>query len=100
MPLAGQAFFNIPVAPIRVSADNSKAFATQVFMANACWYDQDIAGFHGYLFSAFASKMQQSRTRIHAQHFVSIAMIMVKRINAVPPGISPVIFGKSLLQPF
>src|SRR5271165_1789162 len=70
-------------------------------LRNRCWI-QDSCGrlpqesrlrrlLHGKIVALFSPKSHSCRTAIDAEHFMTGAVIMVKRINAVNPRIGPII---------
>jgi len=97
--LAGEAAVDVPAAAFGIGADYAQVVAFDVLMPNPGRYDDDVARVDLHLPALFAAEVYEGRAGIDAQHFMGGAVIVMKGIDPVAPGIGPVVGGEGVFEP-
>src|SRR5437870_1025807 len=98
-PFARQTPKQIPLPSVRVSSHNAEIRTrADVVMRDARGNENDVAGADLDGLAVLAAESQLCSAIIDTQHFVRRAVIMSKGIDAVSPGVSPVILNECALE--
>src|SRR5438094_4226266 len=89
----------VPVASIRICANNGEVLAPANFLvSNTGRNHNHVPGVHVDILAVLATNSQSCGATKHPQHLVRRAVIMRERINAVSPRVAPVVFGKAFFK--
>src|SRR5205809_774131 len=96
---ARQTAKQIPLASIRVSSHNAKIRTrADVVMGDTRRNENDVTGADLDGLAVLATKSQSCGAIIDTERFVRRAVIMSKGIDAVPPGVAPIVLSESALE--
>src|SRR6184192_1692959 len=96
---ARQTTKQIPLASIRVSSHNAKIRTrADVVMCDTRRNENDVAGADLDGLAVLAAESQSCGANIDTERFVRRAVIMSKGIDAVSPGVAPIVLRESALE--
>src|SRR5882757_2269640 len=96
---ARQTAKQIPLASVRVSSHNVEVRTrADVVMRDTRWNENDVAGADLYGLAVLAAESQSCGATIDTERFVRRAVIMSKGIDAVAPGVAPIVLSESALE--
>src|SRR4030095_11381940 len=96
---ARQTAKQLRVASVRVSSHYAKIRArADVVMRDSCRNENDVAGADLDGLSVLAAESQSCGAIIDTERFVRRAVIMSKGIDAVSPGVAPIVLSESALE--
>src|SRR4029453_17053040 len=98
-PFARQTVKQIPLPSIRVSSHNVEVRArADVLVRDTRRNENDVAGADLDSLAAFSAESQICSAIIDTEHFVRRAVIMSKGIDAVSPGVPPIILSERAFE--
>lgn len=90
---------HVPVASIGVSSNDPEITAGRnALMSDTGRNENDIARSNLYSLAVLAAESQSCRAMIHTKHFMGRAVVMSKGIDAVSPGIVPIVLSEPFFE--